>query len=176
MEAMTRDSSVEEPMDEVMYDSFAGKGVITEESPSPEEAEMLSENGISADEVTVEGDLDTFETAEFAGYEIPAETPGFDAPLIDELGPDMLVSSTTNGSEAGADALREGMNAAAGNQTAQLPMSPDFSDNMTTLTEPVSGIFQHDIFSHVSVWFFFGCIFVIALLFIREMYYRKKNI
>ena len=30
--------------------------------------------------------------------------------------------------------------------------------------------------SHIGLWFFFGCMFVILLLLIRELYYRKKSI
>ncbi|MDG6243098.1 MAG: helix-turn-helix domain-containing protein [Methanolobus sp.] len=152
MAAMARDSFEEELMDEGIDDAFTGNGMPMEESPSPEEAALSTE------------------------HEIPAGSESYDVLPADDLGPEALVSSAPNGSDAGVDVLKEGVRTTAENHTAQVPASSNFSDNMTALTEPVSGIFQHDIFSYVSVWFFFGCIFVIALLFIREMYYRKKDI
>lgn len=88
----------------------------------------------------------------------------------------MFASSAPNGTDAGTDLLREGVSTAAGNQTPAIPTSTGVTDNMTALAEPASGIFQHGLLSHVSIWFLFGCMFIIALLFVREMYYRKKNI
>lgn len=95
-----------------------------------------------------------------------------------DLGVDeqMLASSAPNGTDAGTNLLREGVNTANDSQTLAIPTSTGATDNMTALAEPASGILQHELLSHVSVWFLFGCIFIIALLFVREMYYRKKNI
>jgi predicted ArsR family transcriptional regulator len=36
--------------------------------------------------------------------------------------------------------------------------------------------FIPELLSHASVWFLFGCLFIIAFLLMREVYYRKKNI
>lgn len=95
---------------------------------------------------------------------------------IENVSQDIVASSAPSGSEGGTELMREGLTNATGNQTETLPMSQTFTDNMTTVSEPVSGIFREGILSHVSVWFFFGCLFVITLLFVREMYNRKKNI
>jgi hypothetical protein len=62
------------------------------------------------------------------------------------------------------------------NQTPVEPLSNTVTDNVTAAGGAVTDSFMHGLLSHVSVWFFFGCIFVITLLFVREMYYRKKNI
>ncbi|WP_292470157.1 helix-turn-helix domain-containing protein [Methanolobus sp.] len=89
--------------------------------------------------------------------------------------PEMLTASAPNGSEAG-DVLREGFNATVTKQTQPALMSHTAANNISAVAEPVNGIIQNNIFSHASVWFLFGGLFVITLLFVREMYYRKKNI
>jgi DNA-binding transcriptional ArsR family regulator len=43
-----------------------------------------------------------------------------------------------------------------------------------TVTDP--GLIPPDILAHVSVWFFFGCLFVIIFMLMREIYYRKKTL
>ena len=45
---------------------------------------------------------------------------------------------------------------------------------MGQMAEPASGLLSYDIFSHFSVWFLLGCMFVIIVLCIREVYYRKR--
>jgi hypothetical protein len=50
------------------------------------------------------------------------------------------------------------------------------ADNLSAASDQVSGLIPYDLLSHVSVWFLFGCLFIIALLLVRELYYRKKNI
>jgi predicted transcriptional regulator len=50
------------------------------------------------------------------------------------------------------------------------------TDNLSIVSEPASSLIPYDLLSHVSIWFLFGCLFIIILLFVRELYYRKKNI
>jgi predicted transcriptional regulator len=50
------------------------------------------------------------------------------------------------------------------------------TDNLSIASDSASGLIPYDLLSHVSIWFLFGCIFIIALLFVRELYYRKKGI
>ncbi|MDP2216713.1 MAG: helix-turn-helix domain-containing protein [Methanolobus sp.] len=50
------------------------------------------------------------------------------------------------------------------------------TDNLSIVSEPASSLIPYDLLSHVSIWFLFGCLFIITLLFVRELYYRKKNI
>ena len=43
--------------------------------------------------------------------------------------------------------------------------------------EPVATeVINQGLASHIGLWFFLGCMFVILLLLIRELYYRKKSI
>ena len=173
MAAMTKDI----PQEESMVDTFAENGEVTGlEKPDVEVenfagAEMPVDDsamGVAVDEQTVSADI--------ADYDVPTESFSSDGLPVDGASPEMLAASAPNGTEAGTDLLREGMNTAATNQTQAIPASNTLTDNMSAMAEPASGIFQHGILSHVSIWFFFGCIFVISLLFVREMYYRKKNI
>lgn len=131
----------------------------------PEEEEVMD---LGVDEQMLASDV--------PDYDGPIESLSSDNLPIDDLSPEMLASSAPNGTDAGTDLLREGVSTAAGNQTPAIPTPTGAIDNMTALAEPVSGMFQHGLLSHVSIWFLFGCIFIIALLFVREMYYRKKNI
>ncbi|MGP8336784.1 MAG: ArsR/SmtB family transcription factor [Methanosarcinaceae archaeon] len=42
---------------------------------------------------------------------------------------------------------------------------------------PVSlGVIDQGLVSHIGLWFFFGCMFIILFLLVRELYYRKKSI
>ncbi len=171
MAATTKDASVENTSGEAFT---ASKRAEADFAPM-NEAERIPET----------------DPREFAGYEYPVEDGSsnvtFDEQTLaenisgmdvhaEEKSPDMLASSTPNGTDSGADALREGMSAATGNQTDTTSVSQMANDNMSTVIEPASGIFQQGLLSHISVWFFFGCLFVITLLFIREIYNRNKNI
>ena len=56
----------------------------------------------------------------------------------------------------------------------------DAGQNLSTMgmdhiVEPASGLLSHDIFSHFSVWFLLGGMFVILILCLREVYYRKRS-
>ncbi len=78
-------------------------------------------------------------------------------------------------------------NTSTGNNLTELAYSgtvnngPTTADNLSLIAEPglsenVSSLLPYDILSHHSVWFLFGCLFIIVLLLVRELYYRKKNI
>ncbi len=47
-------------------------------------------------------------------------------------------------------------------------------ENVTVLTGTSPGLIPPDLLAHVSIWFFFGCLFVIIFMLMREIYYRKK--
>ncbi|MEA1985060.1 MAG: winged helix-turn-helix domain-containing protein [Euryarchaeota archaeon] len=75
----------------------------------------------------------------------------------------------------------EGMPMAAENaMNWTVAPAADMGQNLSTMgmeqmAEPASGLLSHDIFSHFSVWFLLGCLFVILVLCIREVYYRKRS-
>ncbi|MCG7853925.1 MAG: hypothetical protein MIO92_15495, partial [Methanosarcinaceae archaeon] len=50
------------------------------------------------------------------------------------------------------------------------------SKNVDSLATPVANALNCDLTSHIGIWFFFGCMFVILFLMIREVYYRKKSL
>lgn len=174
MAAMSKDISQEEAIN----DAFAGNGCMKEGEIPETYSENVEGAEISVDETAVDVSVDEQAVANDApDYDVTTESFSSDGtPVTSDMSPEMLASSAPNGTDTGADLLREGMNTAAWNQTQPYPMAQTFTDNMTASAEPVSGIFQHGLFSHVSLWFFFGCLFIIVLLFVREMYYRKKNI
>ncbi|WMW21869.1 helix-turn-helix domain-containing protein [Methanolobus mangrovi] len=158
MAFMAKDIAPEFETPEVEVENFAGAEMPVDDSAM----------GVAVDEQTVSADI--------TDYDVPTESFSSDSLPVDGASPEILAASAPNGTDAGADLLREGIIPNATNQTHAIPASNTFTDNMTAMAEPASGIFQQGILSHVSIWFFFGCIFVIALLFVREMYYRKKNI
>lgn len=173
MAAMSKDVAQEE----VMEDTFAEGGEAMDQDVPEMEAEVFNEAEMPADDVAMDVDVDEqMVSSDVPEYDVPAESLSSDTLPVDDMNPEMFASSAPNGTDAGTELLREGVNAATGNQTSALPTSTGVTDNMTALAEPASGIFQHGILSHVSIWFLFGCIFIITLLFVREMYYRKKNI
>lgn len=55
-----------------------------------------------------------------------------------------------------------------------VPVQYPSTENATVLTGTSPGLIPPDLLAHVSVWFFFGCIFVIIFMLMREVYYRKK--
>ncbi|WP_342306338.1 helix-turn-helix domain-containing protein [Methanolobus sp. ZRKC5] len=173
MAGMSKDIATEE----AMVDTFAESGKAMEQDIPEMEAGGFTEAELPADDVAMDVDFDEqMVSSDVPDYDVPTESLSSDSLPIDGASPEMLASSAPNGTDAGTDLLREGVNTAAGNQTPALPTSTGITDNMTALAEPASGIFQHEFLSHVSIWFLFGCIFIITLLFVREMYYRKKNI
>ncbi|WP_321419880.1 helix-turn-helix domain-containing protein [uncultured Methanomethylovorans sp.] len=66
-----------------------------------------------------------------------------------------------------------GLNATDMNATIAPLQSPS-SEDVTVLTGTTPGLIPPDLLAHISVWFFFGCMFVIIFMLIREIYYRKK--
>lgn len=66
-----------------------------------------------------------------------------------------------------------GSNATGVNSTL-VPVQYPTAENATVLTGTSPGLIPPDLLAHVSVWFFFGCIFVIIFMLMREVYYRKK--
>ncbi|MBP1907821.1 ArsR/SmtB family transcription factor [Methanolobus bombayensis] len=146
---------------------------MTKEMP---ESEVQDFAGYEYDAETNASDIvyDEETTAEEMPVEMPTESAEMDGITAEGVEPEMLASSTPNGTDAGADMVRESMSAT--NQTQVAPMSNTVTDNMTATGGAVTDSFMHGLLSHVSVWFFFGCLFIITLLFVREMYNRKKNI
>ena len=55
-----------------------------------------------------------------------------------------------------------------------VPASYPPVEDATVITGTSPGLIPPDLLAHVSVWFFFGCLFVILFMLLREMYYRKK--
>ena len=50
------------------------------------------------------------------------------------------------------------------------------SKSAESISTPVSNALNYDLTPHIGLWFFFGCMFVILFLMIREVYYRKKSL
>jgi DNA-binding transcriptional ArsR family regulator len=50
------------------------------------------------------------------------------------------------------------------------------SKSAESIATPAANALNYDLTSHVGIWFFFGCMFVIIFLMIREVYYRKKSL
>lgn len=55
-----------------------------------------------------------------------------------------------------------------------VPVQYPPAENATVLTGTSPGLIPPDLLAHVSFWFFFGCIFIIVFMLMREIYYRKK--
>ena len=55
-----------------------------------------------------------------------------------------------------------------------VPASYPPVEDATVITGTSPGLIPPDLLAHVSVWFFFGCLFVIIFMLVREIYYRKK--
>ncbi|WMW23941.1 helix-turn-helix domain-containing protein [Methanolobus sediminis] len=160
---MAQDSEVmTKAMPEFEADDFAGYEDIPDTN--------ASDTVLYAQTTTEEMPVDTLTES----ADIPTESADMTSIPSDGVQPEMFASAAPNGTDAGADMMRE--SALAVNQTQVAPMSNTVTDNVTAAGGAVSDTFMHGLLSHVSVWFFFGCIFVITILFVREMYYRKKNI
>jgi predicted transcriptional regulator len=148
-------------------------GAMTKEAPALE-AENFA--GYQYDTDTNVSDTVLYEQA--STEEMPAEVTTESAEMssvpADGMQPEMVTSSAPNGTDTGVDAVKESVFAT--NQTQVEPLSNTVTDNITATGGAVTDSLMHGLLSHISVWFFFGCIFVITLLFVREMYYRKKNI
>jgi DNA-binding transcriptional ArsR family regulator len=68
--------------------------------------------------------------------------------------------------------------AGAGMEAAPLPAKTTevLSKSAENIATPVADALNYDLTSHIGIWFFFGCMFVILFLMIREVYYRKKSL
>ncbi len=148
-----------------------------EEKAVPESEEM-SASDVTGEEVQ---EAETFEepvtdqAVDGQDYEI-TESPTSDDMLVPEdVDPEAVSSVIPNDSlDNGANILNENLSPA--NQVPAAGDSGMAADSVSPMSHQLSGIIPDDLLSHASVWFFFGCLFVIALLFIREIYYRNKEI
>lgn len=69
--------------------------------------------------------------------------------------------------------------AEAAMEAAPLPTTTTaevLSKSAENIATPVADALNYDLTSHIGIWFFFGCMFVILFLMIREVYYRKKSL
>ncbi|MDW7731477.1 MAG: helix-turn-helix domain-containing protein, partial [Methanolobus sp.] len=104
-------------------------------------------------------------------YGITEAPPTDDMLISNDIDADALSSSIPGESlDGGVNIMSDGLNSSMVSQTPAAGDSNMVADNVSIISHPLSGIFPHDILSHASVWFLFGCLFVIALLFIREIY------
>lgn len=133
------------------------------EMPASEE----SMKGLSIDDGTLT-DADALEAAAGGPAASPESAP--DSPLLDEYAPvDMDPEHVSSMPQDAFD-------------STNITGAPDMdgsrivADNLSAASDQISGLIPYDLLSHVSVWFLFGCLFIIALLLVRELYYRKKNI
>ena len=89
---------------------------------------------------------------------------------------DTMINNTLSGIEevteyAASEVVTESM---------QVPAPMDMAAPMDVAAkglEPVAiGAIEQGLGPHIGLWFFFGCMFVILFLLVRELYYRKKSI
>jgi predicted transcriptional regulator len=111
----------------------------------------------------------------------PMETVADDAINSPEYG--ISDNSTFDGhvpedmvSGPGSSATPEGLDVDSLTGAPAMDGSRLVTDNLSIAPDSASGFIPYDLLSHVSIWFLFGCIFIISLLFVRELYYRKKGI
>ena len=187
MAASVRSSEYQESMapsvNEEVPEADSGEAFIPEEAlkekaiPDADDsvAYDITENEALGDESFEESFIE--EAMDGQEYDI-AEVPPSDDMLIPEnIDTDTVSSVIPNESlDSGATAVREGFNSSSAGQVPMGSESQAVADSIPLGSQPLSGLMTHDFLSHVSVWFLFGCLFVIALLFIREIYYRKKEI
>ncbi|TGC11160.1 ArsR/SmtB family transcription factor [Methanolobus halotolerans] len=107
-----------------------------------------------------------------------AESLSTDEMLIaDNVDTETISSVIPNESiDSGTGILSDGLNSSIVSRTPVAGDSHMVADNVSMVPQPVSGLIPQDLLSHASVWFLLGCLFVISLLFIREIYYRNKEI
>ncbi|WP_367344374.1 ArsR/SmtB family transcription factor [Methanomethylovorans sp.] len=55
-----------------------------------------------------------------------------------------------------------------------MPTSYPPVEDTTLITGTSPGLIPPDLLAHISVWFFFGCLFAILFMLVREIYYRNK--
>ncbi|MBN2488995.1 MAG: winged helix-turn-helix transcriptional regulator [Methanosarcinaceae archaeon] len=68
--------------------------------------------------------------------------------------------------------------AGAAMEAAPMPTTTTevLSKSAESIATPAANALNYDLTSHIGIWFFFGCMFVIIFLMIREVYYRKKSL
>lgn len=94
------------------------------------------------------------------------------------MGSDQIVNTTSAIPAEGLSTpyvATTGLNATDMNATIA-PLQYPSSEDVTVLTGTTPGLIPPDLLAHISVWFFFGCMFVIIFMLIREIYYRKKSL
>lgn len=90
------------------------------------------------------------------------------------MGSDQIVNATIPAGGLSTPYMdTAGMNVTDMNATIT-PVQYPISGEVTALTGTTPGLIHPDFLAHVSVWFFFGCMFVIMFMLIREIYYRRK--
>lgn len=143
----------------------------------PASGPLMKDGAVSGTEENIKGpgadeeifnETDAFETTAGEAVSSPdyvANNSVFDEYVPADMDPG-LVSSIP----------QEGFDATNMTDAPAMESSRFVADNISLVPEPASGLIPYDLLSHVSVWFLFGCLFVIILLFVRELYYRKKDI
>lgn len=115
------------------------------------------------------------------------------ANLVDEASPVLATMISNDSSEAAimvsdevanatpmvpTESLTTYLNTTGSNITDSnstlVPASYPPVEDATVITGTSPGLIPPDLLAHVSVWFFFGCLFVIIFMLVREIYYRKK--
>lgn len=91
------------------------------------------------------------------------------------MGSDQAVNAT---SMIPTESLTTYLNTTGSNTTdvnsTLVPVQYPPVEDVTVLTGNSPGLIPPDFLAHMSVWFFFGCIFIIIFTLVREIYYRKK--
>lgn len=144
-----------EPMlfEEPMMDEEFASPKLMEDAPYMEN-EAFDPAAISGSEVESVSQADIRERMELPDADIPEDASAY---MPNEtMQADTSVLSDTYGGEVDA--------------VSQIP-----ADGVAIASDQATG-FIPELLSHVSLWFLFGCMFIIALLLVREVYYRKKNI
>ena len=115
------------------------------------------------------------------------------ANMVDEASPMLSTMISNDSSEAAivgsgqtvnvsqavpAESLTTYLNTTGSNTTdlnsTVVPVQYPPVEDATLLTGTSPGFIPPDLLAHVSVWFFFGCLFAIIFMLVREIYYRKK--
>ena len=133
--------------------------------------------------------LEAEEMVEMAEMAPMAEVVDESAPFVESVAVD---SNGTFYEEGMAfDAPMESTGGYGEGMLFDAPMENGSSDMVTTAMDTVQnnvsippeiasdaasqGLIPYDLASHAGVWFFFGCMFIIVLLLIREVYIRRKS-
>jgi len=132
---------------------------------APGTEESFKGLGIDEDAANEAGAFETTAGDAAAGPDYAADNSALDGYVPEDMDPG-LVSSMPQDTFDSAN-----MTGAPAMDSSRI-----VADNLSAASDQVSGLIPYDLLSHVSVWFLFGCLFIITLLLVRELYYRKKNI